>query len=116
MESSRSYIARPAASNRGRSARSRSSARPRNALLTLVFVLVAVLTLLIFVVPQRPATALDSLAVEAYLVASGDTLWDIASQHPVAGLSTQEGVHWLMEQNGLSSALLRPGQVIVVAS
>lgn len=47
-------------------------------------------------------------------VEDGDSLWSIASEHPVEGLSTQEAVDAIMRWNELDVAGLRPGQTLLV--
>ena len=49
-----------------------------------------------------------------YVVRPGDTLWSIASDH--ASGDPRQGVWRLQQRNGLESALLRPGQRLVLAS
>jgi hypothetical protein len=49
-------------------------------------------------------------------VHGGDTLWTLASQHPVKGMSTAEVVDMLAQSNGLAGYSLAPGQVITVPS
>lgn len=48
------------------------------------------------------------------VVAAGDTLWDIASEHGIDGLSTEDTVHVVRAWNDLDSATLRPGASLVV--
>lgn len=50
----------------------------------------------------------------AYRVKPGDTLWSIASR-TFAG-DPREGVWKLRERNGLASATIAPGQVLVLPS
>ena len=45
-----------------------------------------------------------------------DTLWNIAADHPVDGLSTADTVAVIREVNGLDSAVIHPGQVLTVPS
>lgn len=51
---------------------------------------------------------------QAYRVKPGDTLWSIASK-TFAG-DPREGVWKLRERNGLESATIAPGQVLVLPS
>lgn len=53
---------------------------------------------------------------EVVHVSEGDTIWGIASDHHIDGVSTSELVQWLREQNNLSTACLLPGQALVVPS
>lgn len=61
----------------------------------------------------RSYTAVD-VATEPFAVAEGDTLWSISERHPIEGMTTQQCVKWVMERNGLDSAVLFPGQVVEV--
>jgi LysM repeat protein len=45
-----------------------------------------------------------------------DTLWEIASEHPVEGLTTAETVAIIRRANGLASGVIQPGQVLNVPS
>lgn len=87
-------------------------------------VLIFALVLLFFVggmflawQPNKSAATVQADAVasfEVLTVSSGDTLWSITERFPVPGLSTREGVLWIMQHNGLDSATIQPGQVIEV--
>lgn len=44
------------------------------------------------------------------------SLWQLAAAHPVEGLTTAETADLIAEENGLESAILRPGQVVRVPS
>ena len=48
-------------------------------------------------------------------VGAGDSLWTIASDYPVDGVSTPELVEWLKDENDLTSAALALGQSLTVA-
>ena len=47
-------------------------------------------------------------------VRAGDSLWTVAAQHPVEGMSTAQLVDLLANANGLHGRGVRPGQTIVV--
>jgi hypothetical protein len=47
-------------------------------------------------------------------VQSGDTLWTLAAQHPIAGMTTAQVADLLAESNGLPTRMVLPGQVILV--
>ena len=47
-------------------------------------------------------------------VAEGDSLWSIASEHPIAGLETAQTVETMRSWNKLDSALLRAGAALIV--
>lgn len=56
----------------------------------------------------------SSIQTEYISISEGESLWHIASARPVQGISTQDEVRWIMEQNGLMSSALMPGQVLLV--
>lgn len=60
----------------------------------------------------REATSGVSLA--RHVVAGGETLWAIAQDHPVEGLSTSETVAYLRTENDLADAGVSAGQVLLV--
>lgn len=47
-------------------------------------------------------------------VAAGETLWELASTHPIAGLSTAQTVERIAELNGLSTHNVTAGQSLNV--
>lgn len=57
------------------------------------------------------AASVPSVQVE---VETGDSLWSMARDHPVPGLSTNEVVHLIRTMNKLDSALLTPGMQLTV--
>ena len=93
------------------SRRMRLTARGRRAV-----VLVAVLTLGVVLLAGRAAAADDSgpLRVEVYTVATGDTLWQIASRVTTPGEDIRDVVIRLEELNRMSSVDLRAGEQILV--
>lgn len=54
--------------------------------------------------PPAPTTA--------YVVHSGDTLWEIATAHGPATDDVRAVVRQIIEINGIADALIHPGQVI----
>ncbi len=50
-------------------------------------------------------------AVE-YVVAAGDTLWEIASEHVVAGEDVRVVVESIKDRSGITSSSLQVGQVL----
>ena len=52
--------------------------------------------------------------LEAVVVSSGDTLWEIADRFSPESVDLRAVVRELVELNGLESKVLRPGQVIQV--
>ncbi|MCR5393034.1 MAG: LysM peptidoglycan-binding domain-containing protein [Olsenella sp.] len=65
-------------------------------------------------VSARRDAALSALPGQEVVVESGDSIWGLASEHPVDGYSTSELVQWITEKNSLSSSNLVPGQAIEV--
>lgn len=72
----------------------------------------AAAVLAILVMSSTPATPEITTALR--IVQPGDSLWAIASEHRVPGMSTQEVVAWLQERNGLDDALLIAGTEVAV--
>lgn len=58
--------------------------------------------------------ALGQVQAQTVKVASGQSLWSIASDHGVAGASTQDVVDWIRAQNGLDGSVIEPGQQLIV--
>jgi LysM repeat protein len=58
--------------------------------------------------------ALASAEREEITVVSGDSLWDIAEEHPVDGLDTVETVDLIRRWNDLDSSMLTPGSTLLV--
>ena len=52
--------------------------------------------------------------LETIYVCEGDTMWAVARERSIEGVSTRELVAWLYEHNNLSNSCLAPGQTIVV--
>ena len=65
---------------------------------------------------QTVSALLDVVPTTQHTVSAGETLWSIASTHPVKGVPTKEVVRWLGEENGLDSSVLALGQTLVVPS
>ncbi|MGN0072044.1 MAG: LysM peptidoglycan-binding domain-containing protein [Atopobiaceae bacterium] len=57
-----------------------------------------------------------SMETETYTVQDQDTLWSIASAHGAEGMSTDQMVSWLKQENGLDTSLLQPGQTLTVSA
>lgn len=112
----------PAPSSRGeRGAASREAAAPAARMrLTArgrrVGGLIALLVVGVFLLAGRAAAADDSgpLQVELYTVASGDTLWQIASRVTTHGEDVRDVVLRLEELNRMSSVDLRAGEQILI--
>jgi hypothetical protein len=54
------------------------------------------------------------VATTHVVVHEGDSLWALAQQHPLDGLSTRDVVNWIKDENSLSSSLIMTGQQLVV--
>ena len=63
---------------------------------------------------SRITQTLDSAPVEEVKAITGDTLWSIAEQYCGSDVPTDDVVTWIRSRNGLSSAMLTPGQRISV--
>lgn len=57
---------------------------------------------------------LSSCETQSVEVSAGDSLWSIAEEHAVEGVSTRDVVSWISEQNHLASASISTGQTLVV--
>lgn len=58
--------------------------------------------------------ALAEIPSQTVTVSEGQSVWSLAGSHPVEGRSTCEVVTWIEEANHLDSAMLVPGQELVV--
>lgn len=83
-------------------------ARVTGALLVFASGIVIVLALVIQPEPPEP------VAWTAVSVEHTGTLWQIAAENRVRGLSTAETADLIREENGLSSSTLHEGQLLVV--
>ena len=59
-------------------------------------------------------SAYDSVTLEQVTVHQGDSLLSIASEHSVDGISSDELVALIEEENGLDNATITPGQHLLV--
>lgn len=66
------------------------------------------------VTSARVAGALAAASVENVTVMPGDSLWQIAAEHPVKGCTTEQVVNHIIDANDLSDAMLRPGMRLTV--
>ncbi|MGE5593443.1 MAG: LysM peptidoglycan-binding domain-containing protein [Betaproteobacteria bacterium] len=64
--------------------------------------------------PGRAASLVPSRTIVEVVVAPGDTLWTIARDHVGKEVDIRAAVNDIMARNRLSSAALRPGQVLMV--
>lgn len=60
--------------------------------------------------------ALDSTPTQYVEVFEGDSLWTLAEEHPVSGMTTQETTELIRAWNDLDHATLQPGMELLVAS
>lgn len=80
-----------------------------------VIAALALSSLLSDALARRAVTeALEAAPVESVVVHEGDTLWGIAEERAVAGVSTGDLVSWISAENGLSTGLVAAGQTLVV--
>jgi hypothetical protein len=90
--------------------------RDRSAALEIVaLVVIALLLVTAVLLTRTPNTGSMDLSYRLR-VRSGDSLWTLATSHPVEGLSTAQLADLLAEANGLQGQVLVPGQMIRVPS
>lgn len=65
---------------------------------------------------SRRAQIVDSISYERVTVRPGDSLWSLAREHSVEGISTEDLVSIMKARNGVSDSLLQPGQSLLVAA
>jgi len=104
--------------------RSRTGARPairiharRGSIATgvvVALILAAIVVAALSLVLQPPAPVPPGWTETT--VEPAGSLWTLAAAHPVEGLSTAETATLIAEENGLESAILRPGQIVRVPS
>lgn len=58
--------------------------------------------------------ATQAVSTESVTVVSGDSLWGIAEEHGIEGLSTDQVVDFIESRNSLDSATIHVGQTIEV--
>ena len=62
------------------------------------------------------ATSVMDSASQTITVQSSDTLWSIAENNPIEGVSTEQQVNWIRERNNLDTSLFRVGQTLEIPS
>lgn len=96
------------------------SKRSKALSIAIAFVMGAVLfgTFLSFELSAENAysSALASAPREEITVNTGDTLWALANEHPISGLSTADTVNVIAEWNELQGGCLHPGDLLLVPS
>lgn len=65
-------------------------------------------------VAESSASAQVGVGYERVVVQEGESLWTLAEDHPVAGMTTREVVDLVSSHNGLTSSVLQPGQAIMM--
>lgn len=84
-----------------------------------VLVFVALIVCALCVVRERCISddiysVLDGVKTTVVTVHDGDTLWGLAQNYSVTGISTKDIVEWIESENGLDSANIQPGQELIV--
>ena len=99
----------------------KSASEPTNVslLVRLALIIAASFTLMasamfIDIRAERQTAFIDSLVQQKVVVRNGDSLWDIATEHAVNGLSTDETVEVIRMWNSLPNATLYSGMELVV--
>jgi hypothetical protein len=72
------------------------------------------LALLIAVASYAASGVPEDVITRPVRVEAGDTLWSIASAHPVPGLRTEETVDLIRRTNGMDASVVYVGQLIDV--
>lgn len=110
------HLIQPAAAPRTPRAARRHSTSDRLSTAEVMAVVVMALALIgAALSPALGRTAARVVAGPSVTVPERGTLWEIASAHPVPGLTTAETVELIKELNGIADGtVLRPGQVVLV--
>lgn len=77
-------------------------------------VLMSVYSLRMAAIEDSVDASLNQVQTETVSVKSGDSLWSLAAQHGVTGVSTADVAHHIQKINGLSDTTLKPGEVLKV--
>ncbi|MDO4848190.1 MAG: LysM peptidoglycan-binding domain-containing protein [Coriobacteriia bacterium] len=80
----------------------------------LLIVLAAVLASRGLGARKAVAAQLGAVPTATVRVLEGESLWDIAEEHGVDGVSTKDVVSWIKDRNGLSVSNLSAGQSLLV--
>ena len=66
------------------------------------------------VILSKENAALAEVSTTTVNVRKGDSLWTIASEHGVAGCSTNSVISWIKSNNQLNASNIYAGQVLIV--
>lgn len=88
---------------------------PTRAIVIISTIAVALMLLLasqVYAVDSDGGDGQGTVVLVGYTVVSGDTLWDIATQHTNDDVRAM--VRSISKRNGLTSSIIRPGQVLLI--
>ena len=85
-------------------------------IVTVAFVLMFALSFVRVTALEFYATSVMDSSSQTITVHSNDTLWSIAENNSIDGVSTEQQVNWIRERNALDSSLLRQGQSLALPS
>ena len=80
----------------------------------LVIIFTIVVALVLLLASSVGASGAVIVTTEDYVVRSGDTLWDIASERTPDGRDVRDTVAAIRSINRLSQSVIHPGQVLEV--
>lgn len=66
------------------------------------------------ILSAAPKAVAQGFATTSIAVHDGDTLWGIAEEHGVSGMSTQDVIGWIKDVNGIGASAITAGQQLVV--
>ncbi|MCH7668635.1 MAG: LysM peptidoglycan-binding domain-containing protein [Acidobacteria bacterium] len=90
---------------------------PTRAIVIISTIAVALMLLLasqVYAADSDGGDGQGTVGLVEYTVVSGDTLWDIATQHTTDDVRAM--VRSISKRNGLTSSIIRPGQVLLIES
>jgi LysM domain len=93
-----------------------SQTRSRQQALSRVLISVTAMMVLVLVLASGVAARDPGPAAVTIVVAPGDTLWDLASAATPQGGDVRATLYDIRERNHLTDSVLRPGQVLRVAT
>ncbi len=70
----------------------------------------------VFLLIGGAADAEEPMVTTDYVVAQGDTLWEVASDHVPAGADVRPFIQAIKDASGITSSALQPGQVLHIPS